>query len=147
MKSASFPSARPPLAKRASSATKPKTDWVRLMSTENGKATVKHPEFDPKHVVRGIVRRSLKPVASKELISLRTDQDVIEWFKARGPGYHTRINSVLRTFRDAPSAGAHAQPDVHQHLSLNPDSVLGRPPVAVVRRVASRRLSKFGSPS
>jgi uncharacterized protein (DUF4415 family) len=29
---------------------------------------------------------------------------VIEWFKAQGPGYQTRINAVLRAFRDA-SAG------------------------------------------
>ena len=63
-----------------------------------------HPEFDPAHVVRGIVRRGLTPVPNKELISLRIDQDVIEWFKAQGPGYQTRINSVLRAFRDA-SAG------------------------------------------
>jgi uncharacterized protein (DUF4415 family) len=26
---------------------------------------------------------------------------VIEWFKAQGPGYQTRINAVLRAFRDA----------------------------------------------
>lgn len=63
-----------------------------------------HPEFNPSHVVRGIVRRGLKPVPTKELISLRIDQDVIEWFKAQGPGYQTRINSVLRAFRDASAA-------------------------------------------
>ena len=74
------------------------------MSTKKAQATAEHPEFDPKHVVRGIVRRGLKPISSKELISLRIDQDVIEWFKAQGPGYQTRINSVLRAFRDA-SAG------------------------------------------
>ena len=45
------------LAKRASSSTKSKTDWDRLRSTEKGAATAEHPEFDPKHVVRGIVRR------------------------------------------------------------------------------------------
>ncbi len=89
---------------RASSSTKSKTDWGRLMSTKKGQAAAEHPEFDPKHVVRGIVRRGLKPISSKELISLRIDQDVIEWFKAQGPGYQTRINSVLRAFRDA-SAG------------------------------------------
>jgi uncharacterized protein (DUF4415 family) len=43
-------------------------------------------------------------VPSKELISLRIDQDVIAWFKAQGPGYQTRINSVLRAFRDASAA-------------------------------------------
>ena len=74
------------------------------MSTKKGQATAEHPEFDPKHVVRGIVRRGLQPIASKELISLRIDQDVIEWFKAQGPGYQTRINSVLRAFREASSA-------------------------------------------
>lgn len=66
-----------------------------------GRPTSDHPEFDPTQKVRGIVRRGLKPIAGKELISLRIDQDVIEWFKAQGPGYQTRINSVLRAFRDA----------------------------------------------
>lgn len=66
--------------------------------------TEEHPEFDPTHVVKGIVRRGLKPLRSKELISLRIDQDVIAWFKAQGPGYQTRINSVLRAFRDASAA-------------------------------------------
>ncbi len=74
------------------------------MSSKKGLATAEHPEFNPAHVVRGIVRRGLSPVPSKELISLRIDQDVIEWFKAQGPGYQTRINSVLRAFRDASAA-------------------------------------------
>lgn len=74
------------------------------MSSKKGSATAEHPEFNPAHVVRGIVRRGLSPVPSKELISLRIDQDVIEWFKAQGPGYQTRINSVLRAFRDASAA-------------------------------------------
>jgi uncharacterized protein (DUF4415 family) len=101
MKSESSPSARQPAAKRASSSIKSKTDWTRLSSAKKGLATAEHPEFNPSHVVRGIVRRGLAPVPSKELISLRIDQDVIEWFKAQGPGYQTRINSVLRAFRDA----------------------------------------------
>ena len=74
------------------------------MSSKKGLATDEHPEFDAAHVVRGIVRRGLQPVSPKELISLRVDQDVIEWFKAQGPGYQTRINSVLRAFRDASAA-------------------------------------------
>ena len=74
------------------------------MSSKKGQSTEEHPEFDPAHVVRGIVRRGLQPIPSKELISLRVDQDVIEWFKAQGPGYQTRINSVLRAFRDASAA-------------------------------------------
>lgn len=63
--------------------------------------TPDHPEADINHIVRGVVRRGLKPLPSKASISLRVDQDVLEWFKAQGPGYQTRINTVLRAFRDA----------------------------------------------
>jgi uncharacterized protein (DUF4415 family) len=63
--------------------------------------TSEHPEADVKHIVRGIVRRGLKPVPAKTSVSLRVDADVLEWFKAQGPGYQTRINAVLRAFKDA----------------------------------------------
>jgi uncharacterized protein (DUF4415 family) len=32
----------------------------------------------------------------KRRISLRVDIEVIEWFKAKGPGYQTRMNRILR---------------------------------------------------
>lgn len=79
---------------------KSKTDWARLKSGEVA-ASDDHPEADVKHIVRGVVRRGLQPVPLKASISLRVDQDVLEWFKAQGPGYQTRINTVLRAFRDA----------------------------------------------
>jgi hypothetical protein len=46
------------------------------------------------------------PVA-KRAISLRVDEDVLEWFRRLGPRYQTRMNAVLRTYmtraaRDAP---------------------------------------------
>jgi uncharacterized protein (DUF4415 family) len=34
----------------------------------------------------------------KKLISLRVDPDVIEFFKAQGPGYQTRMNAVLTAY-------------------------------------------------
>ena len=37
----------------------------------------------------------------KQAISLRIDQDVLAWFRDRGPGYQTRMNAVLRAFVDA----------------------------------------------
>ena len=63
--------------------------------------TPEHPEADIRHVMHGIVRRGLNPQPPKAAISLRVEQDVLEWFKAQGPGYQTRINAVLRAFRDA----------------------------------------------
>jgi len=71
------------------------------MKNKDIKLTAAHPEADMKHIVRGIVRQGLKPVPPKASISLRLDADVLEWFKSRGPGYQTRINAVLRVFKDA----------------------------------------------
>ena len=101
MKSASSRSAKPQTAKNKSSSVKSKTDWTRLKAAGAGAQTKDHPEADVAHIVRGVVRRGLQPLPSKASISLRVDQDVLEWFKAQGPGYQTRINTVLRAFRDA----------------------------------------------
>ena len=65
------------------------------------KVSAEHPEADVRHIVRGIVRQGLKPVSSKTSISLRVDADVLDWFKAQGRGYQTRINAVLRAFKEA----------------------------------------------
>ncbi len=37
------------------------------------------------------------PVA-KQAISLRLDRDVLEWFRAQGSRYQSRMNAVLRTY-------------------------------------------------
>lgn len=63
--------------------------------------TPERPEADLRHIVRGIVRRGLLPVGPKALVSLRIDADVLAWFRAQGRGYQTRINAVLRAFKDA----------------------------------------------
>jgi uncharacterized protein (DUF4415 family) len=63
--------------------------------------TSEHPEANVKHIVRGIVRDGLKAVPRKASISLRIDADVLAWFKAQGTGYQTRINAVLRAYREA----------------------------------------------
>lgn len=45
----------------------------------------------------------VEPVA-KQPISLRVDTDVLDWFKAQGPRYQSRINAVLRSFMTQASA-------------------------------------------
>jgi uncharacterized protein (DUF4415 family) len=54
-----------------------------------------------RYAVNGVVRRGLVPAPPKTSIALRVDSDVLEWFKSKGPGYQTRMNAVLRAFRDA----------------------------------------------
>ena len=90
------------MGKKSSSRTS-RTAWkrVRGMSDRDIKRTPEHPEADVNHIMKGIVRRGLKPVTPKSSIALRVDADVLEWFRAQGPGYQTRINAVLKAFRDA----------------------------------------------
>lgn len=46
----------------------------------------------------------------KQQLTVRFDRDVIEWFKAQGAGYQTRMNAVLRGFVDAQNARAAIPP-------------------------------------
>ena len=71
------------------------------MKNREIKITPEHPELDIKHIARVIVRKGLKPAESKRSISLRVDAEVLAWFQAQGPGYQTRMNAVLKAFKDA----------------------------------------------
>jgi uncharacterized protein (DUF4415 family) len=37
----------------------------------------------------------------KSSVSLRVDRDVLDWFKAQGKGYQTRMNAVLKAYKEA----------------------------------------------
>lgn len=54
-------------------------DWADFMDIDWSKATVVYP-------------------VPKNAISIRLDKDVIDFFKATGKGYQTRINAVLRHY-------------------------------------------------
>jgi uncharacterized protein (DUF4415 family) len=41
------------------------------------------------------------PAGAKQIVTIRLDVDMLEWFKGAGPGYQTRINQVLREHMDA----------------------------------------------
>ena len=41
---------------------------------------------------------TLQPSSSKEQVTLRLDRDVLAWFRAKGRGYQTLINAVLRAY-------------------------------------------------
>jgi uncharacterized protein (DUF4415 family) len=88
---------------------KSKSSEAKSLATKSKRALVvsidaEHPEANVAHIVRGIVRRGLQPLAPKVPITLRVDPDVLEWFKHEGEGYQTRMNAVLRAYRDAASA-------------------------------------------
>jgi len=58
------------------------------------------PEWMPAMFARAVARQGLKPVPRKALLSLRIDADVIEWFRAQGTGYQSRMNALLRAYME-----------------------------------------------
>ncbi len=58
------------------------------------------PPMTPEMFAKAVVRVGWKPVAPKQQITLRLDADVLEWFRARGVGYQTQINALLRAYMD-----------------------------------------------
>ena len=86
------------------------TDWDRLKALPDRdiRFTRDAPRTLPQDWARAVAHRGLPVPPRKQQIALRVDADVLEWFKAQGEGYQTRMNAVLRAYRDAHLAG-HSQ--------------------------------------
>jgi uncharacterized protein (DUF4415 family) len=79
---------------------KGKTDWARVdaMTDEEVEASV---ASDPDWAEFKDVDWSdavLVIPARKKAISIRVDEDVLDYFKSEGDGYQRRINAVLRSY-------------------------------------------------
>jgi uncharacterized protein (DUF4415 family) len=59
------------------------------------------PEIPPEKFAQALVRKGLKPVARKSQVTLRIDADVLEWFRAKGTGYQSQMNAILRAYKEA----------------------------------------------
>jgi len=87
--------------RKSSTSRKSKTDWKRLDAMKDEDIDFSDiPEVTPEMFARGIVRRGFKPVIRKKQLTLRVDGDVVEWYQKQGPGYQTRINSLLRAYME-----------------------------------------------
>jgi uncharacterized protein (DUF4415 family) len=83
----------------STSSKKSRTDWQRLERPRDEDIDLTDiPEVTPEMFARAVARRGLKPVPRKQQVTLRIDEDVLAWFRSQGPGYQTRINSLLRAF-------------------------------------------------
>ena len=87
--------------KRISKASQ--TDWARVKAMKDEDIVIDRdaPLFTDEMFARAVWRKGLKPIPRKTLVSLRIDQDVIEWFRAQGDGYQSRMNALLRAYMDA----------------------------------------------
>jgi uncharacterized protein (DUF4415 family) len=83
---------------------KGKTDFAELDALGDddiGRAVAADPDAAPLDTDWTKARLVLPP--GKELVTLRLDRDVVAWFRKAGKGYQTRINAVLRAYKDAHS--------------------------------------------
>jgi uncharacterized protein (DUF4415 family) len=87
---------------KKSTSTVSQTDWKRLDAMRDEDIDLSDiPELTPEMFARAVARRGLKPVPRKQQVTLRLDADVLEWFRARGRGYQTQINALLRAYVEA----------------------------------------------
>lgn len=91
---------------------KDQTDWARidaLTEEEIETAARSDPEWD------GLLDLDWSKVeitspARKQPISIRLDEDVLDFFKRDGAGYQKRINAVLRSYVTAAAKGTPSRP-------------------------------------
>lgn len=85
------------------SGVKGKAKWAKLaaMSDRAIKFTKDAPRTSPEDWANAVVHRGLPLPSRKAQIALRVDEDVLAWFREQGAGYQTRMNAVLKAFRDA----------------------------------------------
>ncbi|HZV64974.1 MAG TPA: BrnA antitoxin family protein [Telluria sp.] len=50
------------------------------------------------------VHKPAPAVQLKQIVTIRLDVDMLDWFKSAGPGYQTRINQVLREYMESQRA-------------------------------------------
>ena len=85
-----------PVLKKPSRTNRVKVDAIQ----DDGLDYTEIPEQDSAFF-RNAVLRMPEP---KSTVTMRVDKDVLEWFKAQGKGYQTRINVLLRTYMDSKKA-------------------------------------------
>lgn len=77
-----------------------KTDWARadaLTDAEIDKAIADDPDWDGFKDIDWSEAVLVVP-PKKKAISIRVDEDVLDWFKSEGAGYQRRMNAVLRSY-------------------------------------------------
>lgn len=76
------------------------TDWAaldRLTDEDIASAMSKDPEWSGFNEAHWSEAELIVP-AKKKAISIRVDEDVLDFFKKEGAGYQRRINAVLRSY-------------------------------------------------
>ena len=83
-----------------------KTDWARvdaLTDEEIEEAVRNDPDAVPLDIDWSQATLVIPP--KKKAISIRVDEDVLDFFKQEGAGYQRRMNAVLRSYMEQKGKG------------------------------------------
>ena len=84
--------------KKPTTKKRSRTNWARIDALKNKDIDFSDIPEQGKAFFKRAVLRLPEP---KTAVTIRLDQQVLEWFKAKGPGYQTRINALLRAYMEA----------------------------------------------
>ena len=86
---------------------KDRSDWVRVdaMTDEDILANMRDDPDWADFIDVDWSKTKIVVPAQKTSISIRLDADIVDFFKATGKGYQTRINAVLRHYMDEQDKG------------------------------------------
>ena len=87
------------MSKRTRRADVPYNAKDRTAVLKYWKGATRHKGLEELRAKRG--RPEMAPEERKEQIALRIDREVVAWYRAQGTGWQTRMNRVLRAFKDA----------------------------------------------
>lgn len=78
------------------------TDWARIDAMTDEEIDLSDiPEITEEMWAKGVWRKGLKPTSITSQETLAVDRDIIEFFKAQGQNYQTKINQLLRAYMEA----------------------------------------------
>ncbi len=75
-----------------------RTNWAKIDALKDREIDTSDIPEQGKAFFKHAVLRLPEP---KTAVTIRLDRQVLNWFKAKGPGYQTRINALLRAYMEA----------------------------------------------
>jgi uncharacterized protein (DUF4415 family) len=80
-----------------------KSDWAKIEATTDADIERQIAEDPDLQGFEGIdwSKAVFVPAPAKQPISIRLDADILDFFKAQGSGYQSRINRVLRHYMES----------------------------------------------
>lgn len=83
--------------KKPTTKKRSKTNWAKIDALKDKEIDISDIPEQGKAFFKRAVLRLPEP---KTAVTIRLDRQVVDWFKAKGPGYQTRINALLRAYME-----------------------------------------------